>query len=154
MEKIELDVINKIVNPSLKNIQEKSGMERLREIEKPKVNKEVKNKITTDADRKDANVTRERESNQSSIQSSEAKATINSLLEFLHEVSTIINEKKNTTATADRLEKILLNNLNKKKITSPAATEMKNFIQIYKETYNIQTKTNQQQDNQNEQTRN
>lgn len=145
MNKVELDAINSIVNSDLEIIAEKSGMDRIREIEKPKSEKEGKDKVTSDADRRKANLERERESSKTSIQTSEAKATINSLMEFLRELSTITTEKTNGKSQADRLHKILTKCVKSNRVTPQAIEEMKKYIYAYEKANNLKT---QQQDNQ------
>ena len=155
MNKVELDAINSIVNSDLEIIAEKSGMDRIREIEKPKPGDEAKGKIRNDADRKKDNIQRDRELKQSSIQTSEAKGTISGLMEFLKEVSTIIGEKKHSSATAKRLEDIVMNATKARTCTPNAIRLMKDFTQVYRKAHNIITQNNnQQQDNQNEPARN
>ncbi len=145
MNKVELDAINSIVNSDLQTIEEKSGIERIREIEKPKVGK-GETKVTSDADRRKANLERERESSKTSIQTSEAKSTINSLMEFLRELSTITSEKTNGKSQADRLHKILMKGVKSNRVTPQAIEEMKKFINAYETANNLKA---QQQDNQN-----
>ena len=149
MNKVELDAINNIVNPSLENIQEKSSMDRIREMGKSKSDNEAKGKIRNDADRKKDNIERDRELKQSSIQTSEAKGTISGLMEFLKEVSTIIGEKKHSSTTAKRLEDIVANSVKTRTCTPNAIDLMKDFTQVYRKAYNIITPNNNKpQDNQ------
>ena len=155
MNKVELEAINSIVNSSLKTIEEKSGMERIREMGKSKSDDEAKGKIRNDADRKKDNIQRDRELKQSSIQTSEAKGTISGLMEFLKEVSTIISEKKHSSTTAKRLEDIVSNAVKAKTCTPNAIDLMKDFTQVYRKAYNIITPNNNKlQDSQNGSERN
>lgn len=148
MNKVELEAINSIVNSSLKTIEETSGMDRIREVRKSKSDNEAKGKIRNDADRKKDNIERDREIKQSSIQTSEAKGTISGLMEFLKEVSTIVGEKKHSSATAKRLEDIVSNAVKTKTCTSNAIELMKDFTQVYRKAYNIITPNNNKpQDN-------